>query len=191
MRQAKRKKSEPTLRLFVAAYPPTVLVAQWSEHVQRLDLPPHRDTPREQVHLTLQFIGDTPVAKLDETKESIDRATGGLGGFSLAAQELITLPERGPARLVAIETDVPPTLLELQRRLATRLAHNVRRHPSKQFRPHLTLCRFKTPTRIEPLNEPREDEPFAVRELFLMKSVLKPTGAEHGVVHTFPLDSST
>jgi RNA 2',3'-cyclic 3'-phosphodiesterase len=116
--------------------------------VERLALPPEtRLTPAEQVHMTLQFIGDTPASEMEATMESVRRAAAVLPAFTLNLRRLMRLPERGPARLIAAETDAPPALLELQRRLASRLARNVRARAGDRFTPHMTLCRFAAPQR--------------------------------------------
>ena len=115
-------KPSANLRLFVAIYPPPELSQQLIETVKQMDLPAHRLTPEAQVHMTVQFIGDTPARELDATVESVMRAASGLTAFDLTPMELIALPERGPARLIAAQTDSPPQLMELQRRLASRLA---------------------------------------------------------------------
>lgn len=173
------------LRLFVAAYPPPEVAAAALEAIATLDLPAHRATPAEQVHLTLQFIGDTPAKQLDETLESVRRAASGIGAFSLSPQRYITLPpasQRGRPRLVALETDAPGQLLELHRRLAHRLARALRRDPVDRFLPHLTLARFgpgpgEGPARR--IEAPAELPAFSVERVVVMRSVLRPEGAEH------------
>lgn len=118
--------------------------------------------------------------------ESVERSCAGLRQWTLTPREWIALPERGPARLVAVETDAPPTLLELQRRLARRLATNVRTNPSKGFLPHLTLCRFRVPTRLNaplPKLDTSASVPFDVSQVVLVRSVLRSEGAEHVPVH--------
>lgn len=143
--------------------------------------------PAEQVHLTVQFIGDTPASRLDEVIETVRRAGGGIGTFALRPLRLVTLPERGPARLVAAEADAPSPLLELQRRLAARLAHRARGRPGDRFRPHLTLCRFRSPAAMRALDRPLELDPFPVARAVLMKSTLRPEGAEHAEVAALEL----
>lgn len=176
------RKRAATLRLFVAVYPPPQVAQALLEMLPSLDLPPHRPVPPDQVHLTLQFIGDTPAGQLDETVESVRRATGGIGSFELTLLELIALPRRGPARLVAAEADRPAALLELQRRLAQRLARAPRRRAGDRFLPHFTLCRFRAPRRVGPLEHRLGIDPFAVRQIALMRSTLLPEGARHDAV---------
>ncbi|MHC4416506.1 MAG: RNA 2',3'-cyclic phosphodiesterase [Planctomycetota bacterium] len=175
------------LRLFVAVYPPVELARDLVDALAPIELPTHRTVSSDQVHLTLQFIGDTPEARLASTIEAVQRAAAGLPSFELVPQRLITLPRRGRPRLVAAETDRPPTLFELQRRLATRLARQARRDPGDRFRPHLTLCRFRAPAAIPGIDEPLDLPSFPVRRIVLMRSTLAPDGARHHEVAACPL----
>jgi len=181
-------KPESNLRLFVAAYPPEGTVRSMLRLLRKLELPDHRPTPLEQVHLTIQFIGDTPANDLDHVVESVERSASGLRSFALQPQRLVSLPLRGPARLVAMETDAPPPLPELHRRLVTRLAHAVRSKLDDRFLPHFTLCRFRRPTPIEPIEQLVTLDPFPVARIVLMRSVLGPQGAAHHEVAGFELD---
>lgn len=170
------------LRLFVAIYPPPDTATALLEALGELDLPAHRPTPVGQVHMTLQFIGDTPVKEMERTIESVERSSSGLGPFDLTIHSLISLPERGRKRLVAAEADRPATLMEMQRRLATRLARKPRRRPGDRFRPHFTLCRFRKPAKMEPLEFALEKIMFPVRRVALMRSELHSEGAKHALV---------
>ena len=176
-----------SLRLFVAVYPPPDVAIALLETLAKLDLPPHRVVPPEQVHLTLQFIGDTPPGKLDEIGETVQRAAGGLGVFEMRFVGLMTLPQGRRARLMSAEADRPAPLIELHRRLATRLAQRPRRDAADRFRPHFTLCRFRAPQRIDRIERSANIDPFTVREVVLLRSTLRPQGAEHHALSTFLL----
>lgn len=146
-----------------------------------------RTVPSHQIHLTLLFIGDTDSRELAETTESVRRACAGTEPFELTARRLVTLPPEGEPRVLAIETDAPPVLLEIQRRLVSRLARPSQRTRGAAFLPHLTVGRFEhvgTHGQIE-----RDIEPVSVliKEIRLMESVLRPTGAEHTVVERIVL----
>lgn len=186
-----------SLRLFVAAYPPAAIARDMLAALAPLDLPSGRDTPPEQLHLTLAFIGDTPVSELESVIESVRRSCSGLGRFTLTPRRLVTLPHRPPPRLVALETDAPATLLELVRRLTLRLARNPRQRPTDRFLPHFTLRRFDhAPDRSRwdappaPLDLPAATPQFLIDRVHLMRSVLKPTGAEHREAAVFELAPS-
>lgn len=168
------------LRLFVAIYPPAEAVEAWLRAVSAMLLPRHRVTPAEQVHLTLQFIGATPKSALPEVEESVRRCVAGVKSFSLEPRRLISLPRRGPARLVALETSAPAELCEVQRRLALRLAHSVRAKAGDRFLPHLTLARY-TGGGVPGVHVDEEFQAgaFLIGEVVLVRSILRPSGAEH------------
>lgn len=180
----------PVMRLFVAAYPPVESARAMLQLLRGVELPEHRPVSAEQVHMTLQFIGDTDERQLDEVMESLERAAAGVKAFDLTPRKLMCLPERGEPRLVAVETDAPAGLLEIQRRLAAKLARNPRER--QRFLPHMTLCRFRNGARVWRVERRAvEMEPFAVREIRLMESVQRPGGAEHREVAQFALDAKS
>lgn len=179
-----------TLRLFVALYPTADAAGAMLRALSRLDLPPvatYRATRAEQVHMTVQFIGDTEAASLPEVEESVRRSAAGVGAFALVPQKLTMLPERGPPRLVAAVTDAPPALLEVQRRLAQRLARSPRARAGDGFLPHFTLCRFTGGARAPRMEAPLRGEAFRVSDVVLVRSILRPSGAEHVEVMRVPL----
>ncbi|MBW2419646.1 MAG: 2'-5' RNA ligase family protein [Deltaproteobacteria bacterium] len=152
-------------------------------------------TPALQIHLTLHFLGDTPEGELEAVTESVSRSCAGLTAAELRATRFIALPKRGPARLIAVETDAPPSLLELQRRLVQRLALRPRARPGDRYLPHITLCRFRTPGHLG-LDEEALSladgacdaaAPFPLREVKLVRSVLESGGARHYEVASVPL----
>ncbi|MGH7291274.1 MAG: RNA 2',3'-cyclic phosphodiesterase [Myxococcota bacterium] len=171
-------KPSTNLRLFVGIYPPPEIQRWLVNRLRKLTLPSHRPSELEQVHMTVQFIGDVAASQLEATIESVRRSASGLSPFQLQPHKLISLPQRGAARLVAAECEAPPVLLELQRRLAVRLADPKRRKREDGFLAHFTLCRF-SPRMIEPIDWPIECEPFPVARVMLMRSTLLPTGARH------------
>lgn len=133
-------------------------------------------------------MGDVPSRELDAITESVERSAAGLSAFALTPRRLLTLPQHAHPRLIAAETDSPPTLLEIQRRLALRLASNVRPNPGDRFLPHLTLGRFNPGPRPAAIDHPIDLPPFEINEIILMRSTLSPAGAEHHEVRRVKLD---
>ncbi len=176
------------LRLFVSIDPPREVAERLLESLNGLSLPPHRVTRVEHVHMTLVFVGDTRRRDVRSVVESVERSCAGLGRFMLAARELVTIPDEGPARLVAATMDSPPALLEIQRRLATRLAKPKRSGKPEVFTPHLTLCRFPEGTANGAWSGMVDVAGFEVSRVRLMASVLRPGGAEHEVVAEVTLE---
>ncbi len=178
------------LRLFVAVYPPTDVAASLLDRVRSLELPSNRLVAPQQVHLTLQFIGDVNVRQLDDTIESVQRSAAGIAAFELQTKHLITLPQRGAARLVAAQTDSPVAMMQMQRRLAQRLSHKPRRNSGDRFLPHMMLARFRTPSKVNlsGMEASLRLAAIVVRSFVLMRSTLQHSGAVHEVVHEIALD---
>jgi 2'-5' RNA ligase len=82
--------------------------------------------------------------------------------------------------------------------LAQRLARQPRVRPGNRYLPHLTLCRFRTPGRVELAEEAlaaldassRAAAPFPLREVKLVRSVLGSAGARHFEVASASLDTA-
>jgi len=180
-------KPTANLRMFVGVYPPRDAAESLAVLLDGLDLPGHRRTPVGQLHMTAQFIGDVPLADVDGVVESVERSASGLDAFALTAQRLVSLPQRGAARLVAVETDAPPMLLELHRRLVHRLATKPRPRRDERFLPHITLCRFTSLAPGLRVSAAAPATPFLIDSVRLMRSVLHPDGAEHRLVGEFKL----
>ena len=120
----------------------------------------------------------------------MQRAASGLSSFVLTPQRLISLPQRGPRRLVAVDTDAPWPLRELKSRLVTRLARN-RSESRRTYLPHLTLARFRRPDASAAVDEPiarAAELAFAVTGILLMRSTLSADGAVHHEVARVALE---
>ncbi|MBL8758997.1 MAG: RNA 2',3'-cyclic phosphodiesterase [Phycisphaerae bacterium] len=190
------------LRLFVAAYPPVERAEALARFAAGSGVlgPGDRPVRPEQVHLTLVFLGSVRGRDVRNVGESIARSVSGVEAFMLKPERLVLLPQRGHPRVLAVETDAPAGLLEVQRRLATRLARPKGDRAPERFLPHLTLARFdqqaaRPDLRSEalPVLDAATAEAFEVREVRLMSSVLSAVGggggggARHECVMAVPL----
>ncbi len=170
-----------TQRFFVAVYPPPQITSWLQESVSDLAVPAHRMVSAEQVHLTVHFIGDIPASSRESVIESVERSVAGLSSFELTVFRMISLPAQAqlPKRVIAAETSLDSTLQEIKRRLVRSSARAYRRDPVDRFVPHLTLLRF-TPSASEvDLNLEIRARSFEVKEICLMRSELKASGAVH------------
>lgn len=175
------------MRLFVAVYPTPEAAKALLAALRGAKLPAHRLVPADQVHLTLRFIGSVPADELVLYAEGVGSAAEGMACFSLAPQKLIALPPHRPARLIAAEVDLPVELRQLHDRVSARIP--AEREESGRFLPHMTLCRFKEPARVPPIEAALRVAPFAVSEIALVRSTLGPGGAVHERVESFALSA--
>lgn len=175
------------LRLFVALRPDPTVAAGMAMLLPPGLPPGARPVPRSHVHLTLQFIGETAPSRVDDVAASIAAAVAGLAAQRLVPRGVQALPERGPARLIALTTDWPAPLAEARRRLAARLAHRPSKSKGEPFLPHFTLVRFTPAWTTTSREWPAAMEPFTVAKVELMRSILTSSGAVHQTVAEFPL----
>ena len=173
-------------RIFIAAYPPSSVVDALATAIDSIeDLPAHRRVPRTQIHLTVQFVGDVDRRDLDRVIETVERGAAGVDPFEVAADRWVTLPERGPSRLIAAAAPEVAALSTLHERLSKRLAR--RRSGGEKFLPHLTLLRFRSPVPGFRFDRKLVVEPIPVRSIVVVQSVLRPEGADHRALAEIPL----
>jgi 2'-5' RNA ligase len=191
------------LRCFVALLPPAPVAQALAAGMAGAQagagfVPPrHRLIPESDLHLTLVFIGTVRAKELRSVRESVERSCAGVPGFDLALSRIITIPtpdDGGPPRLLAATGDAsatPPGLLEVQRRLATRLTEPKRNGRRGRFLPHVTLMRYAHEAGSDALDAPLPAPVvWPVRQVCLMSSRLDSASghARYDVVHAVDLD---
>ena len=196
-----QKKSKPKsrsgYRLFMAIYPPRDCVESWLTALRGVDgLPAYRMTPEDQVHLTVQFIGDRPKSDLPKIIESAEHAWGERAPFMVRATSIGLFPDAARAKVIAAHLELPPELVDLKRRLVHRMARRPRQDGSDVtgFRPHCTLGRFQKMPRFddEPQFPALDDvggQLFPVERIVVVKSTLTPDGPIHDRIASLPFEA--
>ena len=96
------------------------------------------------IHLTLKFLGNVAVDRLDDTTGAIEKAAQGIAPFRLELKELGVFPNlrRVQVAWVGISGEVDK-LSQLQQRIESNLAPLGFTPESRPFVPHLTLARLR------------------------------------------------
>ena len=151
----------------------------------------HRLVHIEHLHMTLVFLGDRHKNEIATIHESIERAAAGQRACELHINRLMTLPRRQTPRLLAAVTDEPSSLMEVHKRLVSRLIKPVlREKKTTPFLPHITLFRYEPGTSPQPVDVqlPEADRvTFAMSEIHLVESIATQHGAEYRLLRTFAL----
>jgi 2'-5' RNA ligase len=139
------------------------------------------------IHLTLKFLGDTPIAKLDAIQAAVARAAATVGPFSFTVGGLGCFPNTRRPRVVWVGLQEPSgTLARLWDAVEAHVAPLGFPTEKRPFRPHLTLGRVQ---RRASKSEVREIgqvvaasdigtiDQMAVEVLSFIKSDLRPSGA--------------
>ena len=176
------------LRLFIAVDLPAELRPAVARLCQGIG--GARWTRPEQLHVTLRFLGDTPEDRLDNMRVRLRQVR--MPRFELALRGTGVFPPAGARpRVLWLGFDPPEPLRALKHTVDGVLGPDPET-AKRGFSPHLTLARF--PMR------PRHDldrflaehagfdgGSFLVSNFHLYNSTLRPEGALHEIVESFPL----
>jgi 2'-5' RNA ligase len=105
---------------------------------------PARWVAVENIHLTLNFLGDVPLSRLDAIKSAVTQACSGFDTFELALAGLGAFPSLSSPRIVwaGLNGNVEE-LSKIQKRLEQLLAGLGFVPENRPFSPHLTLARVR------------------------------------------------
>ena len=147
------------------------------------------------MHLTLKFLGDIPAAQVAGVADALRVAARGHAALRLSAAGIGAFPGlRRPRILWAGFSGETEPLADLQRSVEEGLAALGFPREERPFRAHLTLGRFSEPVAPGPLGEALKAfatasfGEFAVQELVLFQSELKPSGAVYTALARVKLD---
>jgi 2'-5' RNA ligase len=170
-----------TVRLFFALWPEVGVRHELTAWQKKLQQGVNARAVRPwTLHLTLAFLGATPVAQLDAAKDAAAGARGKL--FDL----LLDVAGFWPHNQIAWvgTSTAPPALQALQSTLTSRLTAAGVGFDVKPFHAHLTLLRNVRNPKPE---WPQEIVAWPVRDFVLVESMPGKDGSRYEIVARFPL----
>jgi 2'-5' RNA ligase len=187
-----------SLRLFVAIELPGEVreaLGRLQHELQRRGLEKLRWVRPESIHLTLKFLGETPVEKMPALQVALTGAVKGTGTHELALGKLGTFGGSRP-RVVWVDlTGDLDSVRDLQERTEIALNSLGFEREARGWSPHVTLARVRQESVrevagvigpvIAAVNAPSGTIP--VHEMSLMRSRLRPSGAVYERIAAFPL----
>lgn len=185
------------LRLFIAINLPDSAKESLLEFTSRWPELPARWVKKENLHLTLIFIGYTQETHIPEICNIIKQVAKHNSSFNLKVTKIVYAPPKTlPPKMIWAMVEKSNELDKLQKDLEASLSNsnNIPFSPEKRpFSPHITLARIKTWSwrQIDPEERPEVDEMvninFKVSSIELMESKLKKEGAEYTILESFKL----
>lgn len=137
----------------------------------------------EQIHLTVQFLGEVPDRQVSAVCAAATAAAGAAEPFEIVVAGTGCFPDRGRVRVLwAGIPELPPALLAVQQAMEQRYAELGFPRENRAFRPHLTLGRTREGASASLVRAAVEREVafavgrFDVEALTVFQSILKPTG---------------
>jgi len=181
-----------TWRVFVAIELPAEIRNRVTHHIANLrrQVPDARASwsREENLHLTLKFLGDIPVTRVEALSRATARAAQTICSFSLSTEGCGSFPPRGTPRVLWIGIEDPAELLHpLHRALEDACADEGFARERRAFHPHLTVARLRRPKGARPLADLHrqagfERMGFAVGRLCVIRSELSYAGSRYTVI---------
>ncbi|SPQ01438.1 conserved hypothetical protein [Candidatus Sulfobium mesophilum] len=184
------------LRCFIAVSLPDSLRNAVGEVIRKL-----KDTgadirwvPGENLHLTLKFLGETKEELVNDIKNELSKKLSHYAPFYIKIGGVGYFPGGRNPRVIWVGLEEPGLLEDIYKDVenaTTRLGYPSEERP---FSPHLTIGRVRSPKRVAEVIRRLQEfhtvtfEEFIVKEVTLMKSELKPGGAEYSGLAEIPLE---
>lgn len=161
---------------------------------------PARWVAPDSIHLTLNFLGNVPVAKLDDIKSAIARTTNRVKALELTLDGLGAFPnlDRPHVVWVGLGGDIE-RLSGIQNTLEQHLAGLGFSPENRPFSPHLTLARVRDEASAADKQRLGQaiastacdsDCSISVKQVSLIKSQLTPSGPVYTVLFSSPLGNN-
>jgi 2'-5' RNA ligase len=150
-------------------------------------------TSRAQMHLTLQFLGDTENDLIPQIIGVMKSAAREVPPFTFDVEKIGAFPPRGIPRILWVGVSECPPLLKLQQLIETGLKPLGFDPEERGFTPHLTLGRVREKPDLQKYQKVMaENQNFTagrqqVNKVILFSSDLQPTGAIHTALAEVPL----
>jgi len=143
---------------------------------------------RQNIHLTIKFLGETDVSLISDMKNSVARVIKGNSPFQVSVSGFGAFGK--PVRIIwfGIKNE-DKKLFELHSKIDKVLVQFGFEAEKRTFCPHLTLARLKSTRNVMLLKNKLTDKmmpdilgSFTVRDVKLFKSTLTPRGAIYEVI---------
>ena len=189
------------MRLFVAVNFPEKTKQFLGSVIRELRTAPSdaRWVREENLHITLQFLGNVPVDQVNSVVSALNRSVAGTESFTLELKGAGVFPSaQRPKVLWVGVSGAADALSRLQQRVQRELAALNFEPEKRRFSPHLTLARVKSPYGFSHVLERAEKLAgdlggcgrMKVDSIELMQSILKPGGPQYFVLARVPFPVS-
>ncbi len=188
------------LRAFIALEIPHFLRQAIAEQTaalrQALPRPLVRWVAPENIHLTLQFLGDVSPTHLDLLIRTLQAEAASHRPCELTIEQIGAFPTIRRPRVIWIGVTAPPALLSLQRGMQAAMSRLGYSPDEKKFSPHLTIGRVNQNASAAELRRIQASlektqvgtlGTFRAESISLFKSDLQPDGPIYTCLQRLPL----
>ncbi len=188
--------NEETIRAFIAVQIPDEIKRRFQEIQQRLERSGAevRWVKAGNAHVTLQFLGSTPAGKVEAIQSALGRVAASHPVFDVAIEGLGVFPNERRPRVVWIGVlEGADSLAALQASVSEEMEGLGFRSEKREFSPHITLGRVKSPKNVEKLMRLLDEErefrggSFRATGIHLIRSVLSSEGPTYSTLFSSEL----
>lgn len=182
-------------RVFIAINLPSKIKRELISYQKEWNHLPVRWTPFDNLHITLVFIGSVTQNQINRIKKITQKVAESLDPFSVHLHNICLAPPNKPPRMFWVEGKRNKQITELKNKLEKALVKvdntGLDKGESRTYHPHITLGRINKDEWRELNQQPQINKEISidvpVNSIDVMKSELKPTGAEYSVINKFSL----
>ena len=194
-----KKKTGETIRAFIALELPqeTQDTLKQLQDVLRGSMPDVRWTKAGNIHLTLKFLGDTQVSRIDAISEALKDAACQFQPFTMNLTGIGAFPNARKPRIVWVGIEQgADRLIQIAKQIETPMKRLGFPREKRPFRPHLTIGRIRhlehpaIMTEALDTSEVGELGKFTVQHISFIKSQLDPAGSIYTTLAEAPLDGA-
>ena len=149
-----------------------------------------RPVPKQQMHLTLKFLGDQDEKKVEKLCSALKDAVSGIGPFEITVEGVGAFPNMRHPKVVWLGIKEPGPLIGLADKVDFAVRGLGLKADDKRFSPHITVGRATDRTDLKDFFSEYEGTifcSFTCDHVDVMKSVLTPKGAIHSVIQRIEL----
>ncbi len=189
------------LRLFIAVNFPNNIKRNLGSIIQELRLLPSdaKWVEEENIHLTVQFLGNVPKEQVPDVVTALSRSVAGVVPFRLELDGVGVFPSVKRPRVLWVGLSGQTAVLaRLHRQVRKELGRLGFEPEKRKFLPHLTLARVRSPLRFSDVMEKAEElvhqhgnlNSAKIASIELMLSELSPKGPRYSVLARIPFTGS-
>lgn len=135
-------------RLFIAIPLSQEILENLEEYKKAVRFPNVRWIPKDNLHITLYFLGDTKEELIPNLVEKLKSAYSAIKEFDLIFEKITFAPPNRDARMIWAQFQKNinyENLVKLTAEIVKAVTQNVQTYNAKDLIPHVTLARFKFP----------------------------------------------
>ena len=184
------------IRCFIATELPLELKLKIDTYIDSLRniSPQIKWIKAKNLHITLKFLGEIPYELIEKIHNELSDVSTIVNPFEMSVRGTGFFPNQNKPRVIwlGLQNDSKNSIFKLHEWIDKKLQALGFEREKRRFSPHLTLGRIKFPDNIQKLSEfinknEFKSEFFKVDQIILMRSELKPTGAEYSQIKNYML----